>query len=490
MERSSDGRSTITVLYPWDERVLGPYMDVDAKFLVFLPLFEIDENGNKQGKLAERWSHSEDYRSWTFHIRQDVKWQDGTPTTAHDIKFTLELISSPEILYDDAWIGMQSVTVHDDFSLTITFESPKDFRSEWLVYWPKHVLEDLNPQKYWEWDFWTNPIGNGPYRYVWHVPQTMMELEANEDYFEGAPEIKRVFLKFSAVPSLTELLSGNVDVLTYFNRSDIPKLAKTPQFQTFYVISSFYSLSAIHWNLNDPLFIDPRIRRALTLAIDREDIHRVLNMPEKLKIFDVVFTPSHYINDEIPAPLPFDRGAAEKLLDQAGWRMGKNGIRNKSGRDFLFEMSIPLSDEAMGSYEGAAVLIQAQLKKIGIQMDILNLEQDLLNERLSSGRFQAAINWFYQGPVQLLEWFGENSPLGYSNPRLLQLLREYKTTVDPDQLNRIFREIMPIFAQDMPMTFLFLLTHTCVADKRIRGLSSPYRAQPLYSMEHLWIEED
>ena len=197
VDRSSLDSSTITVLYPWDERVLGPFMDVGAKFLVFLPLFEIDENGHTQGKLAERWSHSEDYREWTFHLRQDVMWHDGVPTTAHDIKFTLELISSPEILYDDSWIGMQSVTVHDDYSLTITFEFPKDFRSEWLVYWPKHILEKLDVKKYWEWDFWTNPVGNGPYRYVRHVPQTMMELEANKDYFRGEPEIKRVILKFS-----------------------------------------------------------------------------------------------------------------------------------------------------------------------------------------------------------------------------------------------------------------------------------------------------
>jgi peptide/nickel transport system substrate-binding protein len=465
-------------------------MDVDAKFLVFLPLFEIDEKGHTQGKLAERWNHSEDYRSWTFHIRQDVKWHDGVPFTAHDIKFTLELISSPEILYDDSWIGMQSVMVHDDYSLTITFESPKDFRSEWLVYWPKHILENLDPQKYWEWDFWTNPVGNGPYRYVRHIPQTMMEFKANEDYFEGEPEIKRVILKFSPVPSLTELLSGNVDVITFFNRSDIPKLAKHPQFQIFYAISSFYSLSAIHWNLNDPLFSDPRVRRAMTLAIDRQEIHRTLNMPEDLKIFDVLFTPYHYMNDEIPAPLPFDQEAAKKLLYQAGWRMGEKGIRRKSGRDFRFEMSIPPDNEAMGSYAEAAVLIQSQLKKMGIHMDIQNLEQDLLNQRILSARFQAAINWFYQGPIQLLKWFGEDSPLGYSNPRMIQLLQDYKNTVDPEEVKRIFGEIMPIMEEDLPMTFLFLLTHTCVADRRIKGLSSPYRAQPVYSMEHLWIEED
>jgi len=489
VDRSSVDDSTITVLYPWDERVLGPFMDVDAKFLVFLPLFTTDENGNPQGKLAERWNHSEDYRSWTFHIRKDVKWHDGVNFTAHDIKFTLELISSPEILYDDSWIGMQSVTVHDDYSLTIRFESPKDFREDWLVYWPKHILENLDPKTYWEWDFWTNPIGNGPYRYVRHVPQTMMEFKANEDYFEGEPEIKHVFLKFSSDPSLTELLSGNVDVLTFFNRSDIPKLAKYPQYQTFYAISSFYWVSAIYWNLKDPLLNDPRIRRALTLAIDREEILRVLNMPEDLKIFDVVFTPYHYVHDEIPAPLPHDQEAAVQLLDETGWIMGENGIRNKAGKDFRFEIIVPSGYTAMGNYMEAAVLVQAQLRKIGIHMDIQYIDGNLLRTRIMSGRFQAAINRFFQGPNQLLQWFGEDSPLGYSDPRIIQLLQDYKLAVDPEEVKRIFSEIMPRMAQDLPMTFLFPQIHTCVAHKRVKGLSSPFRAEPVWSMEHLWIEE-
>ena len=490
MERSTIDDATITVLYPWDERVLGPFMDVDAKFLVFLPLFTTDENGRTQGKLADRWHHSEDYRSWMFDIRKDVKWHDGVQFTAHDIKFTLELISSPEILYDDSWIGMQSVTVHDDYSFTIQFDSPKDFRADWLVYWPKHILKKLDPKKFWEWDFWTNPIGNGPYRYVRHIPQTMMELDANENYYDGEPEIKRVILKFSLEPSLTELLSGNVEVLTFFNRSDIPKLTKKPQFKTYYAFPSFYWVSAIYWNLNDPILSDPRIRRALTLAIDREEILRALNMPEDLKIFDVIFAPYHYINDEIPDPLPFDQEAAKRLLDDAGWIKDENGLRNKAGRDFRFEILIPSGDPSMGAYAEAAVLIQAKLREIGIQMDITNLQGILLRKRTMSGQFQAAMNRFYQGPNMLLQWFGEDSPLGYKNPRFIQLLQNYQETVDPEEVNRIFSEIMPLMAQDLPLTFLFPHIHTCVAHKRIKGLSSPFRAQPIWAMEHLWIEEE
>ncbi|MBW1901974.1 MAG: peptide ABC transporter substrate-binding protein [Deltaproteobacteria bacterium] len=482
--------STITVLYPWDDRVLGPNSDVDAKLLVFLPLFTTDEKGHMQGKLAEKWVHSEDYRSWTFYLRQDVNWHDGVLVTAHDIKFTLELISRPDIMFDGSWLGMQSITVHDDHSLTIIFEWPKDFLDDWLVYWPKHILENLDPKKFWKWDFWNQPVGNGPYRCVRHVPKTLMEFEANFDYYDGKPEIERVFLKFGSASSLTELLSGNVDVLMYFNRSDIPKLAKSPQFRTYYHLPNFYWLSAVYWNMKDPIFSDPKVRRALTMAVDRVEILRVLNMPEDLKIFDVVFTGHQYRHDEIPPPLPHNQEAAVQLLDEAGWREGNDGVLKKDGQDFRFEIIIPTGDPGMGAYSEAATLIQAQFRRIGIQMDIQVLEGNLLRKRIMSGQFQAAINSFFQGANQLLQWFGEDSPLGYNNPRVIQLLKENTKTVDPEEVNRIFSEIMPLMAQDLPLTFLFPQIHSCVVHKRIKGLSSPYRAYPLAHMEHLWIEEE
>ena len=179
-----------------------------------------------------------------------------------------------------------------------------------------------------------------------------------------------------------------------------------------------------------------------------------------------------------------------QLLDKAGWIKDENGVCNKDGRGFRFEMIIPSGFTAMGNYMEAAVLIQSQLRKIGIQMDVQSLEGFLVRKRIMSGRFQAAINRFYQGPIQLLEWFGEDSPLGYRNPRMFQLLQDYKRTIDTEEVNRIFSEIMPMMAQDLPLTFLFLHIHTCVANKRIKGLSSPFRAQPIWSMEHLWIEDE
>ncbi len=200
---------------------------------MFLPLVTRDQSGQVQPRLAQRWQHSNDYREWTFHLRQDVRWHDGIPVTAHDIKFTLELFAHPDVLYDGIWRGIKSITVPDDWTLRITYTRPTDALYTWTVYYPRHLLKDLEPKEFYDWEFWTHPVGNGPYRYVRHVPKTMIELEANPDFYKGKAKIDRVVLKFGGGTALTELLSGNVDAITSVNRANISKLAGDPRFRVY-----------------------------------------------------------------------------------------------------------------------------------------------------------------------------------------------------------------------------------------------------------------
>ena len=136
------------------------------------------------------------------------------PVTAEDIKFSIELFANPDApLYEAFWYDIETITARDDFTLAITFSKPTNALDCWWdVYYPKHLLEDLDPKKYGSWKFWTEPVGNGPYRYVRHVPRTMIEIEANPDYYLGKPKIERVVFKFGGNP-LIELLSGNVDLV-------------------------------------------------------------------------------------------------------------------------------------------------------------------------------------------------------------------------------------------------------------------------------------
>ena len=231
--------STITILYPIDERGLGPMGGEASQFLVFLPLVIRNHDGQLEGRLARRWEHSPDYREWTIHLRTDVRWHDGVAVTAHDIKFTLDLFKHPEVHW--ALPDAYTVTILNDSTYTINYKRapgrPLDYHGTplayWTVYYPKHLLENLDPKEFRNWEFWKHPVGNGPYRYLRTVPKTLIEVEANPDYYRGVPKIERVILKFG-LPSLTELLSGNVDALVNANRVDILKLAADPRFRIYH----------------------------------------------------------------------------------------------------------------------------------------------------------------------------------------------------------------------------------------------------------------
>ncbi len=484
-DRARSGKSTVTVLYEGiDERTWVTWT-YPSQFLVFLPLVTHDENGEIEGRLARNWEHSPDYRTWTIHLRTDVRWHDGVPVTAHDIAFTLELLSHPEVL--SVTPSSFSMTVLDDSTYTITYHkgelagSPLD---DWTIFLPRHLLEDLDPGAFYNWDFWTHPVGNGPYRYVRHVPKTMIAFEANPDYFLGQPKIERVVLKFGAAGQwLTELRSGNVDVANYVDRTGLLTLADDPRFEVYRNISP-RRLNVIGWNQRHPLFSDPRVRRALTLAIDRRELHQVLNLPEETPIFDGLMTTRELQRGDIPEAVPYDPEQARQLLDEAGW-IDVDGVRRREGEAFRFTALVSTA----GDLDKAATYVQAQLRRLGIQMDIRTLESGVVEQRMWAGAFEAA---FYSltpfgGRFTALKYFEAS---GYTDPRVIALFHEAEATVDPDEIDGKYRAVASILKADLPMTVLYPNVLTYVVHRRIRGLSHPWRTDPAWFMEYLWLEEE
>ena len=265
-------------------------------------------------------------------LRKNVCWQYASRVTAHDIKFTMDLLSHPEVIAEPP--SAYSINVLDDSTYTITFHTQTRYRplDDYQVYYPKHLLEDLDPAEIWEWDFWIHPVGNGPYRYVRHVPQTMIELEANPDFYKGKPKIDRVVLKFrpSGDPSMTELLSGNVDMLLYINRMDLLTLSKDQRFHVYDRVLH-HRLRAIAWNQHHPFFRDPKVRRALTLAITRRELPLVLYLHEVTPLFDVIFTHAPLEGGVLPDPPPYDPKRAPPLLYAAGCcALLSRGVRRRA----------------------------------------------------------------------------------------------------------------------------------------------------------------
>ncbi len=491
--QASRKHSTVTVFRDDDERALGPVYDEPPKFLVFLPLVNRNVKGELEGRLAEWWEHSLDYRTWTVHLRRGVRWHDGVPVTAHDVKFTMDLLMHPDVL----WVppGAYAVTVLDDSTYTITYHTRVRFirspaEDDYTVYWPKHLIEKFN-------------LKECPYRYVRHLPKTMMELEANQDFYPGKPKIERVVLKFgdpSGPGTVTELLSGAVDVAVYVNPVDLLEFGRDPRFRVYWEIYRETSMwiVTLFWNQHYSLFRDPKVRRALTLAINREELHHVLNLPSQIPIFDVIFTERQLRRGELPEPLPYDPELAKHLLDEAGWRDEKgDGLRRRDGKPFRFTI---LAARFEGE-ENAAVYIQAALRRVGVQMDVSPLDWKAISRRVYAGEFETAIlDWpleqsdvfFGEGEISDVPEAGarvQGSPIGYLNPKVTALFKELRVTFNPDAEDRMYRELWPIFQADLPVTFLYPLVQPMIARQRVRGMSTPWRGDPVWHMEDLWLED-
>jgi ABC-type transport system substrate-binding protein len=445
-------------------------------FLMFLPLVFEDEEGRAQPGLLERWEHSDDYTEWTFHLRKDVKWHDGKPVTAQDVKFTLELLIDPNIMYGDHFF--KEITIIDTFTCSISSNRPFNPLPycNWYPICPEHLLGSLDTAKFLDWEFWKQPVGNGPYRYIRHVANTMVELEVNPDYYREKPKIERVMLKFGTNP-VTELMSGNVDAVNNLPPHEVMKMAKDPRFNIYHEFLYNRAVTIV-WNRQNPLFQNPTVRRALTLAINRHELHRVLNLPDTTPVFDAAFHKSQFYRGELPEPLPYDPGQAKKLLEEVGWvEKTKGSTRENNGRKFHFTLFV------CPEYSMEAIYIQDQLRKVGIRMEVMAMETILVVGRGNSGDFEAYLCIMYPFNYQAHE--GK-----LYNPEFIRLLKAATLSPTIDELDKTVRKLWPKFRAEIPFTFLYPDIKFNIVHKRIRGLKSPHRAYPSKFMEYLWIEEE
>jgi peptide/nickel transport system substrate-binding protein len=457
-----------------------------AQFLMFLPLVRSDSTGRVEPWLAESWEHSPDYRTWTVRLRSDVRWHDGVPFTAYDVEFTYQLLSHPEVL----GISPNSfeLTVHDESTFTITYQTGESYSSPdtFQVYYPKHLLEDLDPKTIYKWEFWTQPVGNGPYCYVRHVPYSFIEFEANEDYFLGKPSIETVVLRFGQDEAV-ELLSGSLDLVPY-SQLDSAVITGDSRSVTYHQTTGDH-FKGIAWNQRHPALRDPLVRRALTLAINRRELHRVIDLPDDTPVFDVIFTRRQFQNRRLPEPLAFDPDRAKALLDEAGWHDFDGDVVRENGKAVLELSTIVAATQGL---DKAAVYVQSQLKQLGVRLVIQNLELGRAKERATSGDFDALFMIFQhvKRDVGHKAYFGSQSPIGYSNPDVIALLEAAESTVDPDEMDRIYQQLMPIFQEDLPATFLYPMAFKTIAHRRVRGLEGTGWGDPLWNMDRLWLEEE
>jgi peptide/nickel transport system substrate-binding protein len=488
--------NTITVLYPGDISMLGPASDDVPKFLISLPLVNYEPGsycGQPTPALAESWESSADFREWTIELRPDVLWHDGVPVTAADIVFSLDIYGHPDVLSYLAG-PVDSAVALGPGTVRLFLSEPSNWPlGGWVTFLPRHLLEHLDPADFYEWEFWRAPVGNGPFRFVRYLPRTMIELEANPDYYRGPPEIEHVVIKVTAAGNATgviELTSGGVDLISA-RPSELAAVADDQRFQVVPRVSSSHS----RWLLYHPdseILGDTRVRRAITQAIDRRTLQEALLLPDGSPLTDAPYSVCQFHSRTTVEPWPYDPGEAGRLLESAGWvDADGDGVRDREERPLQFTLTTTRTDVP------AAVLIQDNLRDVGIHMEILELERPTAQGRLESGDFEAGI--FPSVLPSML--ISPTSPTPSSDvfrtayPEISALLKRVGSGGEPDpaEQERVYADLALAFREELPATFLSALAYPIVVDRRVRGFGRdgwvpPAWRWPFGGLEFLTLE--
>jgi peptide/nickel transport system substrate-binding protein len=227
------------------------------------------------------------------------------------------------------------------------------------------------------------------------------------------------------------------------------------------------------------------VRRALTLAIDRPELARRLNLPPEAPIGDAPRTWQQARRGEFPEALPYDPDEARRLLEAAGWvdRDG-DGVRERAGRPFRFTAKVRSGD----GVPQLAIYVQEYLRRVGVQMEVVMLEDALMWEKLWAGDFEALLFRHQPGPGAQSRDFGRENRIGYQSPAAFEVIDRIMATGDPDEEDRLYGELAEIFRAELPLTRLVWIPEVTFAHRRVRGLSTPSRADAGIPMEELWVE--
>lgn len=468
--------------------------------MLFMPLVRYDEEMQLVPWLAEQWDTvrvSPDTLELTWHIRQDIFWHDGTPTTGEDVLFTFDRLTDPRT----AFPNMERLNHYDrnaelldPYTVRMRLRSHADFLDIFamVAIAPKHILGDVPPDQLLQHAFGNEPVGNGPFRFVRQIPNQEWVFEANEEFTEalgGRPYVDRMV--YRVIPEmttlLTELVTGRVDIYIGPNPNQAEMIENAPGVELRANPSRQYNYLA--YNTRRPYFSDPRTRRAITMAIDREQIVDALVYGYG-EAGRATVTPTHYAYDP-DAYVPYDPEGARELLAEVGWTPGPDGIlRDSQGRPFRFTIITNAGNDVR---RDMAEVIQAQLRPLGILVEprlvewttmLAQLQGSLNSDGVRERDFDAVIsgwvNWEQKDDASILHSRSLNGPyqyVGYSNPRVDELIDTLNLMVDRDAAKPLWKEYQQIIAEEAPYTVLYYPERLNGVRTRVRGVAFDVRGE-------------
>lgn len=481
-DKAKNRKDTLVVGISKPGGVFLPYFqqngwDGNVTSVIFASLVSTDKQGKPTPELAEKWDISSDQLTYTFHLRKDLKFSDGSPLTADDVAFTLTL------LHDKAYEGdkdisqyavkggkeykegkatsIEGIQVVDPQTIKITTEK---VNSQALTALGGEVLSKAYYGKDYKQNtsldylkaLYEKPIAAGPYKFEKYIPGQEVRFVANENYYAGKPKIPNFIYKITSGDTKLQLFqTGKVDYTGLGTGDEVLEQAKALEFANIQ-IETAASFSYIYMNNNKPYLKDKKVRQALIYGLDRKKYvdtalkgyGTVANVP--------IHPTSWAYTEEGVNKYEYDKEKAKKLLDEAGWKVGSDGIREKDGQ------KLKLSYFGPSSAKDSDLLIpiaKENYKEIGVEFNPEFMDFNTMLSKVNKGDYDLAS---VSTPItsdpsetagEYLSGVNEKS-LGYKNAKVDELIQKGIETVDIEKRKPIYKELYKELSDDPPVILL------------------------------------
>lgn len=450
----------------------------DINSLIYNGLVRYNKNLIIEGELAESWDISADNLTITFHLRHDVKWQDGAPFTSADVKFNYELYIDPKTptAYAEAFKQVTRVETPDPYTFVVHYAEPY---APALISWatpvhPRHLLEGRDITKS---PLARKPVGTGPYKLVEWQSGEKIVLESNPDYFAGQPYIKRVVYRI--IPDIStqflELQTGSLDFMG-LSPLQFDRQTDTFAFRRLYNKFSYlnFGYTYLGYNLRKPMFQDRRVRQALSYAINKQEIIDGVLLGYGVAATGPYKPDSWVYNRQVPR-YDYNPEKARALLAEAGWTDSDgDGVLDKDGRDFSF---VIVTNQGNDLRAKTGEIIQRRFQEVGVKVKLRVIEwATFLKEFINPGNFDATILGWSGGPEpdQYNIWHSSKTGprqlnfIGFKNAEVDQLLEKGRRVFDQQQRKVYYDHFQQILAEEQPYTFLYVPEALPAVSKRFR----------------------
>jgi peptide/nickel transport system substrate-binding protein len=430
---------------------------------VFEGLTRYREDGSIAPALAESWEVSEDGTVYTFRLQPDVTFHDGTELTAEDVKFTLDRARAEESINAQKalFTGITDVTVIDDLTVQVTLAAPDGgfpMKMAWgdaVIVAPESVEQAA-----------TAPVGTGPFRFADWVQGDRIELERNPDYWGEAPALESATFKFISDPTaaFAAVMAGDIDAFPAFPAPEtLVQFEADPRFKLIIGSTEGETILAMN-NQSEPL-ADIKVREAIAHAIDRQEIIDGAMFGYGTPI-GTHFAPHHPDYVDLTDQSAYDPERAKALLEEAGY-----------GDGLTLSLKLPPPVYARRGGE----IIASQLKAVGIETEITNLEWAQWLEEVFRGKDFDLTIVSHTEPMDINIYARPDYYFQYDSAEFQELMAGLDVAEDPAERSELLKAAQRKIADDHVNGYLFQLARTGVANAKIEGLweNAPTQANDL-----------